>query len=350
MQKKLLAVAIASAMCAPLAAQAVTFKISGHVNRAIRWTDNGNMSDVQHVSHGGSRSRIRWKGSEKFGGGNEAGVYVELGMASNRSFGLAPKAADAGDSFAGAADIRHSAVWFSGNWGKLWLGHTGNATYVMESNNFSGLGAVQPHGSLLMNAATPVVTSTGAQVTTIGAISGTLDTGREDVIKYESPWLGPVQVVASHSNNDTFQIVGKVKANFGGGKFKATIGHESGENRNGFDTTGGSATFKFSQGTSVWGAYMNRDRPAGGRDSSYFGLGVGHAWGNNKIGVQYYNSEDMAVAGDEATEWSIAFMHVIPKPRIQLYATYHNTDYDPAPGTASTEDVDLFMVGSRIFF
>ncbi|MGK0170752.1 MAG: putative porin [Gammaproteobacteria bacterium] len=350
MQKKLLAVAIASAMCAPLAAQAVTFKISGHVNRAIRWTDNGNMSDVQHVSHGGSRSRVRWKGSEKIGGGNEAGIYVELGMASNRSFSLAPKAADGGDSFAAASDIRHSAVWFGGNWGKLWLGHTGNSNYLLESHNLSGLGAVLPNGTFLMNGLTPVVTSAGATITTIGAISHTFDTGREDVIKYDSPWLGPVQVSASNSNNDVFNIRANVKANFGGGKFVASIGHEAGENRNGFDVTGGSASFKFSQGTSVWGSYMQRDRPAGGRDSDYFALGVGHGWGNNTIGVQYYDGEDMAFAGDEVTEWSVAFMHVIPKPRIQLYATYHNTDYDSAPGTASAEDVDLVMLGSRIFF
>ena len=71
MNKKLLAVAISGALTIPMAAQAIEFSTSGHVNRMVRFADDGIASDVQHVDSDSSRSRIRWKGSQDIGGGFE---------------------------------------------------------------------------------------------------------------------------------------------------------------------------------------------------------------------------------------------------------------------------------------
>jgi predicted porin len=49
------------------AAQAVDFKISGHINRAVLWADNGNDNDTFFVDNENSNSRWRFTGSNDFG-------------------------------------------------------------------------------------------------------------------------------------------------------------------------------------------------------------------------------------------------------------------------------------------
>ena len=85
MNKKLLAVAVGSAIAAPMTAQAIDFKVSGHVNRMIRFADNGAGSDIQQTDNTASRSRVRFTGSQEIGSGITAGVRVEFGVASNLS-------------------------------------------------------------------------------------------------------------------------------------------------------------------------------------------------------------------------------------------------------------------------
>ena len=42
------------------AAQAVDFKISGQINRAVLWGDNGNNSDAKFVDNDNSSTRFRF--------------------------------------------------------------------------------------------------------------------------------------------------------------------------------------------------------------------------------------------------------------------------------------------------
>ena len=63
MNKKLLAVAIASAMAAPIGASAIEASVSGHVNRVILFADDGFDSDVMQADSSNSMSRFRITGS-----------------------------------------------------------------------------------------------------------------------------------------------------------------------------------------------------------------------------------------------------------------------------------------------
>ena len=57
MHKKALTVAIAGVLAAPMAAQAVDFSISGHINRALFNTDSdsGNQTEMQVENNGSIR-------------------------------------------------------------------------------------------------------------------------------------------------------------------------------------------------------------------------------------------------------------------------------------------------------
>ena len=65
MHKKALTVAIAGALAAPMAAQAVDFTISGHINRALVVTDNDAGTNAEVANNGSSSTRVRATGSSK---------------------------------------------------------------------------------------------------------------------------------------------------------------------------------------------------------------------------------------------------------------------------------------------
>ena len=82
-RKKLLAASIAAAI-APMTAQAVDVSVSGHVNRMIRYVDDGQDSDIQHLDHAGAGiSRWRMSAEGELDNGLMAGAYIESGFGSN---------------------------------------------------------------------------------------------------------------------------------------------------------------------------------------------------------------------------------------------------------------------------
>ena len=81
MQRKLVAAAVSSALALPMAAQAVEFAVSGHVNRAIISVDDSSDKDeLRHVDSNASQSRVRFTGSDELDGGMSIGVNLELGI------------------------------------------------------------------------------------------------------------------------------------------------------------------------------------------------------------------------------------------------------------------------------
>ncbi len=117
MNKKILAVAVSSALAAPMAAQAVKYKLSGQVNRAMVYQNDGQNADIQFVDNGSSGTRWRMKGSEEIGNGMKVGFNWEWQNSQN-SNGAAIGSSDFGES----QTMRKAEVWFSGGWGKVSLG------------------------------------------------------------------------------------------------------------------------------------------------------------------------------------------------------------------------------------
>ncbi|MGD1972045.1 MAG: hypothetical protein PVF24_10555, partial [Desulfobacterales bacterium] len=60
------------------AAQAVDFKISGQINRAVLWGDNGNDDDVKFVDNDNSSTRFRFTGGNDFDDNWRVGITWEV--------------------------------------------------------------------------------------------------------------------------------------------------------------------------------------------------------------------------------------------------------------------------------
>ena len=64
---------------------AVSFKISGQINRAVEHVDNGVDSEWFHVDNDNSSTRFRFVGSEEIGHGMTVGIVWETQFESNSS-------------------------------------------------------------------------------------------------------------------------------------------------------------------------------------------------------------------------------------------------------------------------
>jgi hypothetical protein len=372
MNKKALAVAVAAALTAPMAAQAVSTNWYGHINRAMQFVDDGIDSDVNFVDPTAYSSRMGWSGTAEAGNGVTAGAKIEYDFRSNTVYGDGAgvtRCDDAGICGLGAADasdtnlrIRHAVVWFSGDWGKLSLGQTSDATdgVAYQSHNSAWEGTELGHdwgitGFRLdvAGAANPTTT-----VGTAYSFSSSFDGGRRDLVRYDTPSFGPVSANVSVGTNSRFDTSLRLSSDVGGGSLKAAIGYSeaggsAGASAGGAnETLSGSASYQFSQGTFIDGFYGTRDMNAGAArsDPNTWYVALGHTWGNNTAVVDYLEGNDLT-QGCNGDRIGVGFKHGL-SGGATLYTGYHHYTADCAGLAAGTSinDVDEFHVGARVHF
>lgn len=105
----------------------VKLEVSGHINEALLYWDDGVESNVGVYTNDNSRSRFRFRGSAKIDKDWSAGYLLEIGVRSDNSKRFTQDDDNAAANDVGL-DLRHS-VWFveSKTYGKLWVGLTGGA-------------------------------------------------------------------------------------------------------------------------------------------------------------------------------------------------------------------------------
>lgn len=209
----------------------VALQISGRVNRQVMVVHDGNRSRVKHVDGGMSPSALTFHGKAKLNRDTKVGGIWEVGVPENASNSVA-----SGQEFSStnSHNINNRYLYFyaeSQKYGKLSLGHLGEATYgTMEDSDLSGTDLVlagASHsdvagGHRFFNTATNRyatgnVQDGAAQGIQVADIIDGFDGNRRDVIRYDTPvWQG-LQASASHSgrSSDTnafaVRFGGKVK-------------------------------------------------------------------------------------------------------------------------------------------
>jgi predicted porin len=348
MNKKLLTIAIAGAMTAPMTAHAIKWKMSGQVNRAVIFADDGENSDIKSVDNTASNTRFRMRGSEDMGNGMKVGAYWELGINSNRVDRFQPDddfSAEAGDyNDPESVTIRQANLWFSGNWGKLTLGHTSEAADGTAGANLSGAGLATTGPGNTDTSGRMIFwdKNTGMGGPDTRASYSKYDGGRNDTIRYDSPKLGPVGLAASISSDSRWSAAAKAKTALGGGQLSAGLGYV---HTSGYDQWSMSASYLFSQGTSIGGYYGTRDSS---NDPQSWAITLGHKWGPHAVAATYAEGDDQGGADTDGEGYGVEYVHTLKKVNTQLYIGYRHAEYD-APG-ASYEDHDHVAIGARVKF
>lgn len=320
MNKKLLALAIAGAMAAPMAAQAeATIYGKLHVSVESINNDNSAAEEDSSMAVSSNSSRIGFKGAEDLGGGLKAIWQAEstIGVGSNQNswsnrntfVGLA---GGFGTAIVGRHDTPYKTLGrkvdlFGDSIGdsRTIINQSGqdartNNTIAYITPNFNGFSAVLAYVT--------DVTDNDPELATDNSTNNTTDNTENSAVSVSLNYAnGPLFIgVAHQSVSDN---------NFG------TNADDRVSNRVAASYEMGSLKF-----TGLW---ESNEAVAGTEDRDFdaWGLGAAFKMGANTIKAQYYFKDETddygAVDGDEtdASKWAVGFDHSMSK-QTTVYAYY----------------------------
>jgi len=218
-----------------MAAQAVDFTVSGHINRALVVTDHDAASSTKASvkDNGSSGTRVRFKGSSEFMEGSSAGVNLEYGAGPTMS-------------------LRYGEAWYGGDFGRVTIGQGdqgGEGSVYSDKSGTFGIGQGQEFGD-----------------STLKGYFGSLDGGggRNERIRYDTPAFNGVSAAFSVGNDDQVSAGLKLNQEFGGTAFTAKVGTLQKPGKE--STISGSAGMKMASGLTISGSW--------GRGNSHMGTPI----------------------------------------------------------------------------
>ena len=223
----------------------VKLTVSGQVNEAVVFWDDGSETNAYVVSNNSSRTRFRFVGDAKINADWSAGYLLEIGVryaASNSRNQLSSGAG--GDS--NSLDIRHSA-WYldSKTFGRMWVGETSSASDgITEINLANVIGSpadmrdtwnggyrLRRSGST-GQAGLSAATWGNAFASNISVVG---EGDRNNVVKYVSPTFAGFSFQAAWGEDDMWDAALRYAGEFSGFRLAAGIGYRQ---INDFNTTG----------------------------------------------------------------------------------------------------------------
>ena len=366
-----LAIALTALLILP-SAYALDFKISGQLNRAVLWGDNGNNDDVKFVDNDNSSTRFRFTGSNEFDNNWKVGFKWENEMQSNDSSDTVIDIGENDDSTDVDFNERHMDVYIEhSKFGKLSLGQGDTASNGTSEVDLSGTDVINYSsiedmaGGFIFRDDNDNILQTGFQSgdpddlkdTSIGRAFSNFDgLSRKDRIRYDTPKFGPVYFSASYLNGQTYDFAGRFAYQWEGfGKLAAAVSWLPADTqRENYRQYSGSISFLHDSGLNLTFSGANRyDTPGDAEPYNLYGK-LGWKLEKWAFSVDYTYSEDVDAIGDEATSIGIATVFN-PWKSVELYGSYrlHSLDRDADQrdvGVGDAEDIHAVMVGTRVKF
>ncbi len=347
MQKKLIALALASAFAAPAFAATANVDIGGTIDMSVDYLDSDSAANGGSVGVSSNSSNIFFKGAEDLGGGLKAiwqiQTYFSAGRTGNgdASFGATLDGVGSGNTYVG----------LEGGFGKVLLGkHESPYKLVGRKYDFFG-------------------NRLGDSRNIIGFAG--MDVRPNNVIAYATPNMGGFNGMVAYSTNLSAgpavdNSVDGVSANVGydNGPLSLGLGYQkvnlSEANAALEDQTAWRLGASFAFGDfKVAGLYQQDKDVAGaaGYDIDSWGLGAAYKMGAMTFKGQFYTGEVDNVAGADADMWSVGVDYALSK-RTTLYGVYAAVDNGSAsavtpfggghgdnPGTVVGGDPNGFSIG-----
>ena len=163
----------------------------------------------------------------------------------------------------------------------------------------------------------------------------THDGGRQGVVRYDTPAIGPLSIAVSVGDDEYWDSRAKIAGSFGDSGYDLRVGY-IGDNGSDEDVIGASGSVKFPQGTAISAAWgQNSDA-----DTESQHIEVDHSYGAGSIGVSYRQGE---TAGADGSTWSIGVGHALGNAT-HAYAGYRFVEGD------DQNDLAAIYAGMRVRF
>jgi predicted porin len=293
-------------------AQAVDFKISGQINRAMLWGDNGNDDDVKFVDNDNSSTRFRFTGSNDFNEVWTVGIVWENQMESNSSADTDIDIGENGDT--GDVTFTERKMEFYVNhkkFGRLTLGQGDTASNGTSEVDLSGTDVVNYSSIEDMAGGFNFRTDDDVVVTSVGSAFSNYDGfSRRDRVRYDTPKFGPVYFSGSYMNGQIWDVAGRFAYQWEGfGKLAAAAHWTGADNqRDPYKQYSGSISFLHSSGFNIirkmWTWTMMKPPPSvsppygtSGKVCSFMALIAGTIWTVTLLTVSKTCTRSWSAAG-----------------------------------------------------
>ena len=300
----------------------------------------------------------------------EYGAKLELQQESNKSNKVsAGQDSDnaAATDHENGADIRHQVIYVKGDMGKVSIGQTDGAANGTAETDLSGTDVVAYSGANeYLLSSIGYVNSDGSDAgLTVGDETGQFDgLGRHDVVRYDSPALGPVRLALSLGNGDSTEVAARYAAEIGdGNRLAASLGWaDAGDYKNSVDakydehnTTSLSVSFLAAGGFNATVSYsaLSTDHDNGtttvvddvSADKTYTYVKAGYKFGQHAVSADYGVRDNDTTEDNKPTSTSVAYVYK-PAAPVDLYASYRVESADKS----GVDDVSALIVGGRVKF
>jgi predicted porin len=332
-------------------AYAVDFTISGQVNRAALYADDGTSAKWFFVDNDNSSTRFRFRGSNDFENDWKVGFLWEVEMQSNAS----NKVAMTDDSDLGDVTFneRHMEVWIE-KWGRLRLGQGDTASNGTSEVDLSGT-AVAAYSSV-GDVGGNFEFRDGSDKTgiTVGASRNNFDgISRRDRVRYDTPRWAGFFASGSIEGNSEWDLAARYAGDFGWARLAAAAGYaDYGTSSDSKDGTrdgnfSSSASMLFDFGLNLTASYAFRDQD-GTNPWNLFGK-IGYQFlKKHAASIQYSRTKNLLNKDNKGDTFGVGYVFT-PWKSVELYGTYylHMLDLDQG---SDPDDINIFMTGARVRF
>ena len=354
----------------------VKIAITGQLSRVVAIVDDGNTTNIHHVSNQFSGNRVRFIGTAKAWDSLTIGTRIEFqfnNRASNNSGNFtAGDSLDVDESDGSGIDPRYQDITFAGGWGKIYVGKGDSASNGTSEVDLSGtILAINPSvadmgfgGSVFTIGNLPAGVSQdpdiggfhGPRASTV--FNGFDGLSRTQRIRYDTPSFGGFKVSVGLNQGPIGDAAIRYSGSFAGTKVSAALAWS---NRDSASATighqvSGSGSVLHSSGLNLTVAAATRELEAAGRkDPSMFYVKVGYKAklvdaGTTNFFVAYQNTDDLVLEGDDASFWGFGVVQILKDYATELFATFSIADFDDTVTTSDYDDLTTGLMGARLKF
>jgi len=338
---------IAAALLAFSPAQAVDFGISGQINRAMMYVDDGSTGKWFFVDNDNSSTRFRFTGSNDFENSWKVGLVWEVEMQSNASNEMDMDLS--GDTSDVTFNERKMEFWVGSPWGKLWLGQgdmAANSTSEVDLSGttvaaYSSVGDVGGGFEFQKN-------GDGTGITVGNSRSNFDGLSRKDRIRYDTPKLWGFYASGSTGNSSIWDVALRYAGDFGWSKFAAAGGWSDGGTSQSWDRRfSSSASMLFDFGLNLTASYAYEDTN-NKNPWNIFGK-IGYQFlEKHAASVQWSRTENLSANDDKGDTLGLGYVFT-PWQSVEFYGTYYLYMLDRDEGS-DPDDINVFMTGGRVKF
>lgn len=337
----------------------VKVTLSGQINRAVMFADDGEDAEFFHVDNVNSSSRMRISGMARLNDDISAGTRLEVQIRENRSdrVRLDDRAAPFGsdDGF----DTRWVELHFqSERFGRIGLGQGSTASDGTSEEDLSGTSVAHYSGVGDIGGGIDFIDEATRERSgvRIGDAFNNLDgLSRRTRLRYDTPTFEGFSLGGSWIDNGVSDVALRYGRDIQGTRIRAAGAYANASSDDGWKQWNGSFSVLLPMGLNgtVAGGVRKLDTDARDDDPNFVYGKLGYRFdafqfGETAVSVDYWSGNNFAADGDDSQSFGIAAVQNVSALGTELYAMARRFQYDRS--AANFDDVDVAMVGARVRF